>query len=82
MERVVGEDMICILAGNQEEASTWARSQLLANNEWFYPEDEEDLRNRTNFHVVVVGSAGYNVPPSYFNRIYAVAQRQGRIDRT
>jgi fructose-1-phosphate kinase PfkB-like protein len=74
--------MICILAGNYEEARIWARSQLLANNEWFYPQDESDLIVRTNFHVVVVGTAGQNVPSNYFEKIYRIAQQRGRIGRS
>lgn len=73
--------MICIIAGNHEEAAAWARGQNLARCEWFYPQDEDDLRKRTNFHVIVIGTAGQNVPLSYFNRIYAVAQQQGRVGR-
>jgi hypothetical protein len=73
--------MICILAGNYKEAVTWARGQLLANNEWFYPNDVDDLYCRENFHVVVVGTAGDNVPASYFERIYALAQQRGRLNR-
>jgi fructose-1-phosphate kinase PfkB-like protein len=54
---------------------------MLANNEWFYPTDEDELKQRCNFHVVVVGTAGQNVPPQYFNRILAIAQQRGRINR-
>lgn len=73
--------MICLLAGDAREAEIFARSQNLARNEYFYPQDEEDLKSRTNFHVLVVGSAGLNVPESYWNRIYALAQMRGRIGR-
>lgn len=73
--------MICIIAGNYFEAETWAKSQFLAKNEWFFPEDEEDLKYRSNFHVVIVGSAGQNVPPRYFDRILGLAQTRGRIGR-
>ena len=74
--------MICIIAGNHKEAETWARGQFLEPSEWFYPSDEHELKRRTNFHVVVVGSAGMNVPPSYFEKIFNLAQRQGRLGRT
>ncbi len=73
--------MICIIAGNYDEAWIWARGQLLARNEWFYPESIKDLMERENFHVLVVGSAGQNVPIAYFERAYAVAQTRGRINR-
>src|SRR5215510_4931622 len=65
-------DMICIIAGNYREAETWARGQMLADNEWFYPFDKKDLYGRQNFHVVVIGTAGQNVPPKYFEEIYAI----------
>lgn len=73
--------MICLIAGSYQEAVTFARGQFLANNEWFYPHDEDDLRQRTNFHVLVIGTAGENTPPSYFNRVLALAQTRGRIGR-
>ena len=73
--------MICLIAGDAHEAETFAKSQFLARDDWFYPEDENDLRRRTNFHVLVVGSAGHNIPVSYFNKIYALAQTRGRINR-
>lgn len=74
--------MICILAGNYNEAKMWASSQNLAKNEWFFPEDIDDLKRRTSFHVLVIGTAGENIPVSYFNRIYALAQQQGKIGRS
>lgn len=73
--------MICIIAGDAHEAETWAHSQLLARNEWFFPEDEDELKQRSNFHVIVVGTAGHNVPISYFDRVFALAQVRGRIGR-
>lgn len=74
--------MICLLAGNQLEAERFATSQYWTRNEWFYPHDENDLRRRTNFHVLVIGSAGQNVPSSYFEKIYELAKRQGKIGRS
>lgn len=74
--------MICIIAGNYDEAKIWARGQLLARNEWFYPIDIHDLQQRENFHVLVVGTAGQNVPPHYFEKVLAIAQTRGRINRT
>lgn len=73
--------MICIIAGDYHEAETWAHSQLLARSEWFYPKDEEDLKTRNNFHVFVVGTAGFNIPTNYFNHIYSLAQQRGKIGR-
>jgi hypothetical protein len=53
----------------------------LDDNEWFYPADEYDIKRRSNFHVIVIGSAGMNVPSSYFERIFNLAQERGRIGR-
>lgn len=73
--------MICIIAENYEGARKFACGQMLANNEWFYPNDLSDLYTKTNFHVLVVGIAGQNVPSHYFERLLAVAQTRGRINR-
>lgn len=72
---------LCIIAGNHHEAKTWARGQMLDDSDWFYPTDESDLNNKSNFYVIVIGTAGVNVPNSYFNRILETAQRRGRIGR-
>lgn len=71
--------MICLIAGNYHEAERFARSQMLERNEWFYPMDESDLYGRINFHVLVVGTAGQNVPSSYFERILSLAKQRGRM---
>lgn len=73
--------MICIIAGNYPEAAQWARGQNLDRSEWFYPESPESLISWTNFHVLVIGTAGMNVPTSYFNRVYETAKQRGRIGR-
>jgi len=73
--------LICIIAGNYHEAKTWADGQNLEKKEWFYPEDERVLNSYCAFHVVVIGTAGENVPSSYFNRIYTLARLRGRIGR-
>lgn len=74
--------MICIIAGNYQEAKRWAYGQQLEDNEWFYPTDELDLYRRSNFHVLVVGTAGMNVPENYFNSIFNLAKKRGRIGRS
>lgn len=73
--------MICLLAGNYLEASRWARGQLLHESEWFFPYDRNELLTRDNFHVLVIGTAGQNVPSSYFEDILQTARRRGRINR-
>ena len=72
---------ICIIAGNYQEALAWAKSQYLQPGDWFFPVDKNDLLKRVNFHVLVVGSAGQNVPASYFEDIYQTALSQGRKGR-
>jgi len=73
--------MICLIAGNFDEAETWASGQNLSSDEYFYPLDENDLVKRENFHVIVIGTAGHNVPVTWFNKFYDLAQRRGRINR-
>ena len=73
--------MICLIAGNYLEAKTWAYGQQLNDDEWFYPIDEVDLYKRHDFHVIVIGTAGYNVPNSYFERVFQLAKHQGRTGR-
>lgn len=73
--------MIVIIAGNYNEARTWARGQLLDDDEWTFPMDEYALLNMTNFHTIIVGNAGHNVPASYFERILSIAKERGRIGR-
>jgi hypothetical protein len=71
--------MVCVIAGNFREAETWAKGQNFNDDEWFYPEDDEDLLGRRNFHIIVIGTAGQNVPPGYFEKFYQLAQRRGRL---
>lgn len=72
---------ICIIAGNYQEALTWAKGQNLSPEDWFYPVDLDELNIRSNFHVLVVGTAGQNVPVSYFNKFYNLACARGRVGR-
>jgi len=72
---------ICIIAGTYDEALTWAKGQQLCHQCWFFPINEDDLKRRINFHVIVIGSAGHNVPTSYFDRFYSLAQTRGMIGR-
>lgn len=73
--------MICIIAGNYEEAWRWARGQMLDKSEWFYPKDYSDLDRRENFHVIVVGSAGQNTSPILFENLLQHAHTRGRQNR-
>lgn len=73
--------MICIIAGNYMEAQRFASAQEWEPNEWFFPMDELDLQRKSNFHVIVTGTAGLNIPPTYFDKIYNLAKKRGRIGR-
>jgi len=72
--------MICIIAGNYNEAKNWAFGQQLDTNEWFYPGELEDLYDKNGFHVLVVGSA-YQLPINYFEKLFALAKQRGRQNR-
>jgi len=73
---------ICLIAGNEEEAYRYARNQNLNKDQYFYPHSVNDLLFQTNFHVIVVGSAGQNFPSHIFEKIYNLALERGRIGRT
>jgi hypothetical protein len=73
---------ICLIAGNEEEAYRFARNQNLSKEQYFYPHSVNDLLFKTNFHVLVVGTAGQNMPSLLFEKIYQLALERGRIDRT
>lgn len=73
--------MICLIAGNIDEAETFASAHELDASEWFFPKDENDLLYRHNFHVLVIGTAGQNLPPSWFERFYQLARERGRFGR-
>ncbi len=71
--------MICLLAGNYFEAKRFADANLLEPDEWFFPIDKNDLRSKKNFHVLVIGTAGQNVHPSYFENVLKLAKERGRM---
>lgn len=72
---------ICLIAGDREEAYRYARNQNLEKDQWFYPKDVNDLHFQSNFHVIVVGTAGQNFPNALFEKIYQFALERGRIGR-
>lgn len=72
---------ICILAGNYQEAYRFASSQYWDEDQWFYPRDPIELNRLSNFHVLVTGTAGHNVPEAYFNEVFELAKKRGRINR-
>lgn len=71
--------MILILAGNYLEAKRWADGQLLDESEWIYPTTTDQIRTMKNFHTLVVGTAGLNVHPSYFENVLKLAKERGRM---
>lgn len=73
--------MICLIAGNEDEAKTFASAQNLDSNEWFYPHNEDDLLRHYNFHVLVIGTAGQNIPPVWFERFYKLAKARAKVGR-
>ncbi len=72
---------ICLIAGNEEEAYRFAKSQYLSREQWFFPKDPNDLLFCSNFHVLVVGTAGQNFPSTIFERILKLALERGQIGR-
>lgn len=72
--------MICIIAGNYSQAKKWAASQMLADDEWFSTLDLDDLKSRENFHVIVLDTAS-ELSPLYFERLFNLARKRGRMNR-
>lgn len=72
---------ICLIAGNEHEAYQYARNQNLSKEQYFYPKDINDLLFRSNFHVLVVGTAGQNIPANVFEKMYNLALERGKINR-
>jgi hypothetical protein len=69
--------MIAIISGTYKEAKSWAKGQLLEDDEWFYVNDIDDLINRTNFHVLVVGTAD-EINPHHFEKLFSLARKKGK----
>lgn len=72
---------ICIIAGNELEAYRFAQSQNWEKNQWFFPHKMSDLMFKDNFHVLVVGSAGFNSSSIIFEKLYSLALERGKIGR-
>jgi hypothetical protein len=72
---------ICLIAGNEEEAYRFAKNQNLSKEQYFYPHNSNELLFKTNFHVLVIGTAGQNIPSSIFEKIYNLALERGAIGR-
>lgn len=70
--------MIYILAGTYDHARKWAKSQQLSKDEWFCTLDAEELKQRMNFHVIVLDTAA-ELPSPLFERLFRLGQIRGRI---
>jgi len=72
--------MIFVIAGSYGQAKKWAIAQSLTDKEWFCTLDLEELKNTSNFHVIILESAA-ELPPPFFEKLYTLAQMRGRINR-
>lgn len=72
---------ICIIAGNEHEALAFAKNQSIPRECWFYPKTMTDLLYLSNFYVLVIGTAGQNIPSYIFEQLYEMAQKRGKIGR-
>ena len=72
---------ICLIAGNEEEAYRYARSQYWTRDQWFYPKNSNELLFQSNFHTLVIGTVGQSFPSLTFEAIYQLALERGRIGR-
>lgn len=72
---------ICLIAGNEYEALAYAKSQNIPAGCWFYPKTPNELLFMSNFYVLVVGTAGQNIPSSMFEKIYSLALERGKVGR-
>jgi hypothetical protein len=72
--------MIFILAGTYKHAKTWANAQNLGCDEWFCTLDVDELKQSSNFHVVILESAA-ELEPNFFEKLYTLAHARGRIGR-
>lgn len=72
---------VCILAGNLLEAKRFAYSQGWSEDCWFFPRTLSDLIFQKNFHVLVIGTAGQNVPSNFFEKVYKLALERGKVGR-
>ena len=72
--------MIFVIAGSYEKAERWAATQQLTKKEWISTLDLDDLRQMSDFHVIVLDSA-QELAPSFFEKLFNLALKRGRIGR-
>jgi len=73
-------NVIFVIAGNYNSAKKWAIAQSLTDDEWFATLDLEELKKVSNFHVIILESAS-ELPSTFFEKLYTLAQHRGRINR-
>ena len=69
--------MICIIAESRRKATRWAEGQMLREDEWFYPDERNDLLTRKDFHVIVIDPG--DMPNNFLNELLTLAWRRGRM---
>jgi hypothetical protein len=72
--------MILIIAGNYSSAEKWARTQMLNTDEWFSTLDLDELKSKSNFHVITIESAS-ELPSPLFERIFHIAKQRGKMNK-
>ena len=72
--------MIFIIAGSHKQAKQFAKTQMLRDDEWVSTLDLDELRQLSNFHVIVANSA-QELEPSFFEKLFNLALQRGRIGR-
>jgi len=72
--------MIFVIAGSYNSAKKWAEAQHLIDNEWVCTLDLDEIKRMSNFHVIILESAS-ELPPTFFEKLYTLAQFRGRMGR-
>lgn len=70
--------MICLLCPSFDAAEKYARSHMLASNEYFWANSIEHIKGREAFHILIVGQFEH---VGYFERLLAEAQICGMRNR-
>lgn len=70
--------MICLIAGSQQHATKWAKSQNLQFDEWFWPSNVFEIYKRKNFHTILVHEGIDMLSNDQLNRLLVAAWECGR----
>lgn len=71
--------MICLIAGTEQHARKWARSQNLREDEWFWPSTVFDVMRRKNFHTITVADGIDHLSNDQLNRLLTAAWENGKV---